>query len=326
MKTCLVSPLYRIGPWTIQEYGVGSLPLALGGDLYPYQEEDLAPLAGYDILLFHVAAGLYEKVLRIMDRFPGKPAVLNLVCDAMYIDPYGFFQDGRIPLKALLDRAALALCEANEVGFFQAMTATPVVHVPVPLPLAAMRAVPRSRSSPPLVYLGSGFRAKKNGIATALAFARLRSLLRPAPRGVVFEDDVEAERRAYAAWGIEGVEVRPSCDQQELWRQVACCDLGLHLDYRRTVGRFSGECAALGLPCISTASVTMQRVAFPELIVEPWDVEGAALLAARVLRDPQLHARLVSQAARAIEPYDLAPLGARLRELLGSLLPGKARA
>ena len=366
MNVCLVSPLARRGPWTRPEYGVGSWPLALGGDLWPY-DADPAPLADYDVLLLHVDWAHYDRIAAILDRFAAKPVVLMLTCDAMFIDPQGFFPGFHTPLKALMDRATLIVSETEELGFFQAMTATPVVHLPLPVPVAAMRAAARpwegeapaeptsrtiSRSNArlgrslalpadprngtgddprgrlgrslalpaaaddgPVVYLGAGFRAKKNGVATAMAFRRLREAV-PGIRGVVFVEDTAAEAEAYRAWGVEGVETRPVCEQQALWPQIAACDLALHLDYRRTIGRFSGECAALGTPCISTAGATMQRACFPELIAEPWDVERAVVLARRLLTDPVFRQRQVARAACAIERYGLAPTAARLHRHL----------
>ncbi len=70
------------------------------------------------------------------------------------------------------------------------------------------------------------------------------------------------------------------------------------------------------MPCISTAGATMQRALWPDLIVEPWDVEAAAALAERLLRDPTFRERVVAHAARALEPYALAPAAARFRQAL----------
>ena len=360
MRVCLVSPLERRGPWRAPEYGVASWPLALGGDLFPYDADDLAPLDAYGVVLLNVDWMHYGRIAEILGRLAGKARVLMLTCDAMFIDPQGFFPEFRTPLAALMDRADLVVSETEELGFFQAMTATPVVHLPLPVPLAAMRAAawPRRREgeapaqppttaaaerrarlggslalppaqrhaqtslgvapAEPRVYLGAGFRAKKNGVATAMAFRRLRERV-PDARGVVFAEEPEAEAEGYRVWGVEGVEVRPACDQPTLWPQVAACGLALHLDYRRSVGRFSGECAALGVPCVSTAGATMQRACFPELIVEPWDVEGAAALGARVLREPLFRDHAVAEAGRAVERFALAPMAARLREALSRL-------
>jgi len=328
MRIAFLTPLHRRGPWQTPENGHGSWALAAGAEFFPYDAADLGPLEACDPLLLHVSMGLYEAATRVLDRFPRKAAVLMLTCDAMFIDPQGFFPGWRTPLKALLDRARLAVTETEEVGFFQAMTATPVVHLPLPLPLAAMRAAKKScefrvascglggGDGGPLVLLGAGFRPKKNGIASAMAFRRLRSA-EPAARAVVFADEPDAEREAYAAWDVQGVEVRPStCDQPLYWRAAAACDLALHLDYRRTIGRFSADCAALGVPCISTDGATMQRALFPDLIVGPWDVEGAVALALRLLRSPVFRDRVVEKAASAVEALDLKPMGRRFRELL----------
>jgi hypothetical protein len=389
MRICYLTPLDRRGPWATPEYGSGSWPLALGAEFFPYGAEDLAPLEACGLFLLHTSAACYEAALRVLDRFPHTPAVLLLTCDAMFIDPQGFFADWTTPLKALLDRARLAISETQEVGFFQAMTPTPVVHLPLPVPVAAIRQagtadlgfpiadcrfpigeprlarfssqsaignrkseignapllpLPRGEGwgegqignrqseigNPPLLLLGSPFRPRKNGLATALAFRQLRKgdrYVLPgqnvpvpfspfSPEAIVFAEEPEAEREAYRLWGVQGVEVRPACSQPDYWGEAARCDLALHLDYRRTIGRFSAECAALGIPCISTAGATMQRALFPELVVEPWDVDGAAALAARLLRDPILRDRVVASAARAVEAYGLAPMARRFHEVL----------
>ena len=339
MRLCHLTPLDRRGPWTAPEYGCGSWCLALGADFFPYAADDLAPLEAYDVLLLHTSMALYPRVLRILERFAHKTTVLLLTCDAMYIDPQGFFPGFALPLKALLDRARLVIIETEEAGFFQAMTATPVVHLPLPVPVEAMR--PRSAQSgiwnmESGILLGAGLRPKKNGLATALAFRRLRQLLTSRrfqtcgrlgiapscesatvrPSALVFAEQPEAEREALRLWDIEGIEVRPACDQPDYWRQAAGCALALHLDYRRTIGRFSAECAALGVPCISTKGATMQRALWPDLLVEPWDVEAAAALAERLLRDPTFRDRVVAHAARALEPFDLAPAADRFCEVL----------
>ncbi|MFW6108528.1 MAG: hypothetical protein ACOC8D_01815, partial [bacterium] len=186
--------------------------------------------------------------------------------------------------------------------------------LPGPRRLGGSLALP----SRPRVYLGAGWRAKKNGVATAMAFRRLAERV-PGVRGVVFAEEPEAEAAAYARWGVEGVAVRAVCGQQRLWAAVAGYGVALHLDYRRTIGRFAGECAALGVPCVATAGATMQRACFPGLMVEPWDVEGAAALAARLLADGVFRQRAVGAAARAIERYALEPMARRFRAALGRL-------
>lgn len=327
MRCCLLSPLGRCGAQSAPEYGAGSWPLALGADLFPYGADDLAPLEGYDVLLLQLHMDFYDRIGEVLDRFAHKTRVLLLTCDAMFLDPQGFFPGFRTPLGALLDRADLAVSETEETAFFQAMSDTSVVHLPLPLPLAALREAARAARTArpeglpptqPRVWLGSAFRATKNGLATALAFQRLRERFPEggAPQAIVFAKEPEAERRAYADWGINGVSVLPHCAQPDLWRRVARCALALHLDHRRTIGRFSGECAALGIPCVGTAGVTMQRACFPDLTVAPWDVEGAADLGAGLLCDRALAGGVTAKAARALGAFDLEPMARRFRQAL----------
>ncbi|MBM4042836.1 MAG: hypothetical protein FJ290_30475 [Planctomycetes bacterium] len=139
MRFCHLTPLARRGPWTTPEYGSGSWTLALGADFFPYAADDLAPLEAYDVLLLHTSMAFYPPILHILERFPHKTTVLLLTCDAMFIDPQGFFPGFALPLKALLDRASLAVTETEEAAFFQAMTPTPVVHLPLPVPVEAIR-------------------------------------------------------------------------------------------------------------------------------------------------------------------------------------------
>jgi hypothetical protein len=295
----------------------------LGGDCFPYEAEDYSPLDEYDVLILHTAAALYDRVSHVLDLFPHKAKVLKLTCDAMFLDPQGFFPRWEVTLKSLLDRATLVLIETADIGFFQAMTKTPVATWPHPVPVAALRqhAVPRAqRRCPAMFYLGSAFRPKKNGLATALAFRTIRERIAPTATAIVFSPAQAAkeEAEAFARWGIEGVEVAESRGQDRLWPTVAQCELGLHLDFRRSIGRFSVECAGLGIPCISTPGIFMQRALFPEIIVDPWDVEGAASMAERLLRDPGFYDSVARRAAAELEHFDLEPMAARFWHLLRS--------
>lgn len=319
MKACLVTPLERRGPWRTPEVGTGAIPLALGGDCFPYSAQDLSPLETYDVLILHTASRLYEDVSRILDRFPHKITVLKLTCDAMFLDSQGFFPNWDRPLKNLLDRARLALIETADTSFFQAMTNTPVATWPHPVPVGALRrhALSRGRrASPAVVLLGSGFHARKNGLATALAFRQIRNTVAPEARGIVFCSDPQAEAKCYAKWGVQGVDALKGRCQAELWPVAAQCQLALHLDFRRSIGRFSVDCAGLGIPCISTGGIFMQRALFPDLIIDPWDVDGAVRLAELLMRDPTFYDVVTKRAANALEDFDLEPMAAQFWRLI----------
>lgn len=99
--------------------------------------------------------------------------------------------------------------------------------------------------------------------------------------------------------------------------QLAPARIMVDLNNRETVGRNALDCAALGIPCVSTARTDMQVRLFPyTTLADSWDVQGAYDLCEKLLRDSDLYQQVVTYAAEAIRQFDVVSFRARWTDLL----------
>lgn len=83
-------------------------------------------------------------------------------------------------------------------------------------------------------------------------------------------------------------------------------------------GRMSIESAALGIPCIGSCTVESQRVLWPELTIDPYDIKKIRELSDRLYDDKDFYDEVVSYAQQAlVGSYDLKSRREALLEHLG---------
>lgn len=80
--------------------------------------------------------------------------------------------------------------------------------------------------------------------------------------------------------------------------------LVLDLNNRPTIGRNALDCAALGIPCISTDYSDMQPKLFPQItLTNSWDVPTAVNLARRLLEDTSFYREVTQEATVQLKAY-----------------------
>ena len=109
----------------------------------------------------------------------------------------------------------------------------------------------------------------------------------------------------------------------EFWEQASHCYIGIHMDPRETAGRLTTDCACLGIPLISSNKIFAQKHCFPELCIDPLDIETAYNLALKLLKDPFFHKEIVDKAFKQVEYYNLENSKNRLEIALKNYLERK---
>jgi hypothetical protein len=80
--------------------------------------------------------------------------------------------------------------------------------------------------------------------------------------------------------------------------------LVIDMNNRQTVGRNALDCAAVGIPCISTTRSDIQPKLFPATsLADSWDIAGAVALCQRLLQDSVFYTTVVDVAADALEQF-----------------------
>jgi hypothetical protein len=84
----------------------------------------------------------------------------------------------------------------------------------------------------------------------------------------------------------------------------------------RSYGRFTIECAALGIPVIGAACVASQKRLFPELTTEVSDPAATGALLRRLCTEPEFHAECGVRGMKEVEYYGLERCAYRMLDFL----------
>lgn len=107
---------------------------------------------------------------------------------------------------------------------------------------------------------------------------------------------------------------------------LARARLLVDLNNRETVGRNALDCAALGVPCVSTPASDLQPVLFPETTVShPGAVDEAVALCQRLLADTGFYHRVCTTAAERLQAYGPEAFRERFARACAQALPAAQR-
>jgi hypothetical protein len=142
-----------------------------------------------------------------------------------------------------------------------------MVGTPVPTNLILQYYCPPEERGPRFaaigVHIGIGGAADRNGLVSCLAVQKAYPDL---PMHIPYShDQEEVFIRKYIPKGIPCKVI----GQEDYWRNVLSkAWIGVILDQRFTFGRFSDNCACLGVPCIGVAGSGTQEFLWPKLTVQ----------------------------------------------------------
>ena len=122
-----------------------------------------------------------------------------------------------------------------------------------------------------------------------------------------------AQRFEVPIWGQTSHAMREGEDQliqhlpRVMWtdwmKQLSSFKYAVHLMPTIAAGTFSLNCAYFGIPCIGNEKVDTQRLCHPELAVDVEDVEKAAILAQRLVDDPNFYQECSKAAKESYKKY-----------------------
>ena len=205
--------------------------------------------------------------------------------------------DARIQAQALAAADIVAVVNERTIPYYRLLTSAPVVWWGVPYYEHITRelALAPEQRAPDLVVLGaSPSAAAKNALASALVAARCG--LRVLTFGTA------QDRDELATAGVDAT-VAPITDSVGAVRAMASARLAVHLDPRDTWGRFSLDCAAVGIPCVGSDRVDTQARLFPELTLDWLDGDGAVSLVKRLLSDRAFYDDAVTYARNQLPDF-----------------------
>jgi hypothetical protein len=99
--------------------------------------------------------------------------------------------------------------------------------------------------------------------------------------------------------------------------EMAKTRLVVDMNTRETVGRNALDCAAVGVPCVSTNRSDMQGRLFPDITIsDSWDVEQAISLCHRLLQDEHFYQSTIERATAELSHFGPAGFKRRFAAIL----------
>lgn len=296
----------------------------LGGELYngPLFEKgkyglDYDYFDRFDLVMVNLRPENIEAGIKVKQRSKAKLVVfLDREVDYFTTHTPRVLQARMVELLNTAD--AVAVLHVESIPFFRALTHRPVGLVGLPFPLDKVREMCPPVQKNIIIELGSSIRSAFTDNGNALVnLAALSAIGLP---GIIdMLDPVEEEYlrsiREYVP--LPKITLRKNSQGWDQYITRANYSLlGLHLDHGHTWGSFPLECAAVGMPCVSSPSLFTQKTLFPGLCVSHHNITGAADMVRKLVSDAGFYEEAVSYAQSQIEFFSYQQCKERLFNLI----------
>ena len=89
--------------------------------------------------------------------------------------------------------------------------------------------------------------------------------------------------------------------ESDFYEYISQYEFGIHLTTRATSGRVSAEFAGVGVPLIGNKNNDLQQRCWPDLSIDPFDIDSAIELATRLLEDDAFYDQCVQRASETVQ-------------------------
>lgn len=163
----------------------------------------------------------------------------------------------------------------------------------------------------------------RNGVLTAFAVQKALPGVRMTSIETPWHDPIRAWHEQEGTFKNEflpALETHLGEGQDTYWKRLARCKLAVHLDMLHTFGRFSLECALLGVPCIGSPYNGTQERLWPSLSFHPFMQMEAVVEKIRGLwENPALRYEAVYNAQAALPHFSEEQTVARFRQAMAEI-------
>lgn len=103
-------------------------------------------------------------------------------------------------------------------------------------------------------------------------------------------------RKQNSEQSVEGLKHLPYLEWSDWMKELNKFKYAVHMMDTPAAGTFSLNCAYLGIPCVGSIFVDTQRLCFPEISVDPYDMESASKLVDRLRDDEEFYTHVSKKA------------------------------
>lgn len=306
LSFCLVSGLYTFGKWEIAGNEIRSWSHAMSGDVhYGLNIGDYSMFDQYDITMIELTETMLDTAINLK-RF-SKTKVVGLVEGELMNRNWSTETFNKyIQVLNIIDLVGIINDKAYDIMKY--LTDKPIRMIGIPYPLRWTMENSQEKTTNNIIELGSTPK-NRGGIWTMTAFNQLNV------SGIAYTSD-EEDNKSTMEISNGRLSLGYDSDWQTYYKEHSKYFMGLHLDDRATWGRFPLDCASANMPCVSTSGSYTQKILFPELTVEYYEISKAVSLCKRLMEDKSFLEYCLLYAKEHINQFDLEPTKQRFLKVM----------
>lgn len=267
---------------------------------------DISYMRQFDVLMVvHQLSDSHEmvNVLQRLRQQSPRPFLIGVPTQ-----PFGLLQK-RLEADAKADgdvRAHMDACDVfltvvdSTLPIWQQKSATPVVYLPQPYPVAFASQYGRPQSQKKPIIFVAGVTDRPN---IALGHAVARKIQVKYPQYSIHVTDTPGHTQDFSALAGGTFATQAFLPWQDQLHYLSQVSLVVNTDYTLTRGRVQVDCAAVGTPAIGADS-DGQRDLFPDLFADAnTTVEVLVAKALRLLEDKQWYGAVIAKAKERLQKY-----------------------
>lgn len=305
--------------------GVEAWVYTLRGEYRQWSLLRAEDLASYDLLILNTNPEALPSYRRLLGGTPNRKAKIV----GLYEGELAMMHDSWKQWKEVADMCDMVIgINAHGIGLLQSITSVPVYYVGIPYPVDGMRKyhVPLENRRREIFLCAFLLARSLNYLAARQVGLPMVGYERTFPRRIrelIRHRSIDKFRyvsRARELYNDPLLTVLPEDNLRGFFERASQSLIWMNLDTRYTWGRYVLDAAAMGVPIVTTRETGHAVHLFPDIVVEtPYDIEGAGLMARRLLEEPAFYAGVAARAWRGLDWFRPEAALARLNEALTAI-------
>ena len=276
---------------------------ALNAYHFPYDvvKSNPAFLLDFDLILV-VVPKVIEKAHESIDTYLELTKLKRFKIGYVQEGPCWYHQRWPIPLQEklfdLLESVDMIFCHnISDINYYKMLTYKPIFQMITPIEIKTWEHLRKVKKEEKIMISGT-MREWYNGMSGIKVAEHFLDL-------PIYYPNMGTRRDDEFLYKNPNVHVLEYRSFSEWMKQLSTFKYALHLMPTFAAGSFALNCACLGIPCIGSQQIDTQRICYPYLSMEPYNLERAHNQLKRLINDKDYYNEQSEIAIKNCEKFTL---------------------
>ena len=202
--------------------------------------------------------------------------------------------------------------------YYEELTKKPVYIMPTFINLTFINNLPKASKQDDIIMIGGNAGNWYNGVSSLLAVKDCEKI-----KTVCFPTmgrKLENEEILMSVISKKDIRYLPYIGWDKFTSTLSQFKYAIHLMPTPAAGSFHLQCAAVDVPCIGNKAVDTQRICFPDLSIDPYDIKKAKELIEKLTNNKDFYNKVVATARKNREQFSASVCAAQVKKNLKEII------